>query len=744
MTSKQNDARLKRVLDTRLDSALLDTLSTLSQVFATGEDGAPLATPAIPRSAVGLRVEFDKRSLQVAQAFLARLAPLEGHVRALSGAVDGVAGACAAALARAEQDERVSAAFLAAAAETARRKALVQADVARLRELSAQYALRGEDVRALEEGPEALSGAFFEALERVGAIRARALLMVGGASADGVCSSSSSSSGGGGGLGSGGGGGGGTASEHALGLELLESATAAQGSALSRLFDWCLARCRQADVLQLAAAEGEDDEVAAAELRERQAVLGPSAGGGGGGAPVLDRALRRGLALLAATRPGFCRACQEAAMGCRRAAFVRAFVTALSSGSAGALGEAVGSGASGGGGGGGRRAIDANAHDSLRYVSDLCAWVHLNSAEEAEALATIFRAAAAAAAPPPPAEPLPSPDDAAALEASRLLSTAEMVTAVCDGLARPLTLRVEQVITSASTTLPVAIRLVDVLAFYVRTLGELLAPASSLLAGLSGAHARAALRVEELLQLTARRLAEAPPAYPSSLSATPIVTDTVALLEDVLAAAATPLLPGGEGAPAIDVGRVLELLIEPLLAGCRASAAGLRLLDTATFLCNQVSALQTALAPYAAAARAVQRLAAEMSTYEENMVQTLSEEVLSDVGLLPKLTALRSQPPGARLADVPGLKPEQLRAAAGAFVAELSSRHGTGPLVSFDRIDNPRIRSRLRRDAAALLFEAYALLAKAVADPASGYGGATGAAELLPARENVAVLLDVT
>ena len=234
-----------------------------------------------------------------------------------------------------------------------------------------------------------------------------------------------------------------------------------------------------------------------------------------------------------------------------------------------------------------------------------------------------------------------------------------------------------------------------------------------------------------------------------------MVADTVALLEDVLSAAATTLLPpptsaagaaqGAEGgAPSIDVDRALELLVEPLLDSCRASASGLRLLDTATFLCNQVSALQSALAPHAAAARIVQRLAAEVGSYEESMVQTLSEEVLLEVGLLPKLTAVRSQAAGARLADLPGLRPEQLRAACDAFVAEWSSRHGAGPLVSFDRIDNPRIRSRLRRDAAALLFEAFSLLAAAAADPASGYGGAEGAAALLPAKEHVAVLLDLS
>ena len=63
MSSKVTEARIKRVLDTRLDGALLDTLSTLSQVFSAGEDGAPLASPSIPRSAVGLRVEFDRLSL---------------------------------------------------------------------------------------------------------------------------------------------------------------------------------------------------------------------------------------------------------------------------------------------------------------------------------------------------------------------------------------------------------------------------------------------------------------------------------------------------------------------------------------------------------------------------------------------------------------------------------------------------------------------------------------------------------
>ncbi len=160
-------------------------------------------------------------------------------------------------------------------------------------------------------------------------------------------------------------------------------------------------------------------------------------------------------------------------------------------------------------------------------------------------------------------------------------------------------------------------------------------------------------------------------------------------------------------------------------------------------MCNQVCVLQHALAPFAVSARVVQRLAAELSAYEESMVQALSEEVLSEAGLLAKLSALRSQPPGARLAELPGLRIGELRSVCGALVGEVSGGGGSGgPLATFDRIDNPRVRSRLRRDASQLLLEAFTFLRRVVADPASGYGGEAGAAEL-PSVDQLSVLLDL-
>lgn len=110
--------------------------------------------------------------------------------------------------------------------------------------------------------------------------------------------------------------------------------------------------------------------------------------------------------------------------------------------------------------------------------------------------------------------------------------------------------------------------------------------------------------------------------------------------------------------------------------------------------------------------------------------------------MLSILTAIRGRGPGARLVDTIGLAPADVRAAAAAFVSEFSAT-GSGPMAVFERIDNPRIRTRLRQATATVLFEAFRVLEKAVANETSGYGGAAGAAALMPVLASVEVLLEL-
>lgn len=550
-----------------------------------------------------------------------------------------------------------------------------------------------------------------------------------------------------------------------------------QAAALDRLFTWSEALCRDAE--QLAG----DAAAAAAAASDGPSLDARRPGGGGGGlAPASPyRMLQRALNVLQEQRLPYFRSCQETLVASRRTACARRFLRALSSGSVGA-----GSDSSGSAGGGASRPIDLQAHDPLRYAGDMLAWVHTAVVEERELLAGLYggplaahdsarkeadeRGEAARAASPAAGEGGSSSDDGAAAPAAPPgspppappLSLRDMLTGVIEGVSRPLCVRLEQVI-GTQTSLVTTLKLLDITAYYAATLWTLLTPGTGLLDALSShVHAAAVARFNALLAAHSARTRAAPPAFPSDLSPCALVVDTAAQLgevlrvyaaslataaEDKLAASSPPAPGGGPGAVSalIEIDRVLDGVLEPLVETCRAGAEGLRISDTAVYMLNNLSSLQAALSPYAFTSAWVQRLASEIAAWEEALVQQSANDLLAGCGLLAKLTAMRSHDPAASgglpLAALPTLGPHDLRAVVSAFYAELSSPS----LISlFDRVGNPRIRSRVRRDTAAVLAAAYARLYADVTAPASGYAAACDVHTLLQQTpEQVEVLLDL-
>ena len=832
MTSKAVESRLKRLLELRTDSpAMLEALSALASVSVEGAGG-------VESRRRNLRSEVERRNLGVIADFIAHLTPMEHRLEALDASIGVLAGACEAARSRIDQSEADTAAFLSAAESLARQRDAADAHLADVTAFLTQYELRDDEAAALTAGPAAEDdGArFFAALARVGDIRAKSLGLI-------------------------------TGRDQALGLELLEAATQqqvcvcvcrvslglqwkalapllrrrrdvavmqltglishpaaqaciyscspfswcvrvcfAQSLALDRLFAWASEICRDAEQL----AGGVLADVSAEE----------AASGAANGRPrvSLFRALRRALAVLHEHRPPYFRGCQDAVVASRRAAFVRQFVLALSSGggaqSSSSSAAATPQGSPGGrackeegGAGGAMRAINLHAHDPLRYVSDMLAWVHLNVAEEEALLRSLF-ATAAGAAPPaldsadgasspaalalPVLAPLPPP----APGTTPSLTAAAMLASVSESVARPLSVRVDQVVAAQSVsplfssssssyagggglasgaapphgggggvlTAPLTCyRILDVLSFYCTTLRGLLPPDASLLLALAACHAGAVARFRALLVATGARIRSAPPAYPSDLTATPHVSDAAGQLgemmrvyqaslstaaESKMAAQQTqtqPQQPPVGGAPApIRIDEVLDAVLEPLIESCRASADGLRIADTSVYMLNNLSALASALAPFPFTAGWVQRLASEVAAWEEGLVQQTANDLLSGCGLLQKLTAMTAAAAGVSatgppLSTRPGLSPDELRPVAAAFYAELASPS----LISlFDRVSAPRVRSRVRRDTAAVLAAAYARVYAEVGSPAAGYGGAVSDV-LRQTPEQVEVLLDL-
>lgn len=140
---------------------------------------------------------------------------------------------------------------------------------------------------------------------------------------------------------------------------------------------------------------------------------------------------------------------------------------------------------------------------------------------------------------------------------------------------------------------------------------------------------------------------------------------------------------------------------------------------------NNITLLQTALAPYAAAVGSgwAARLTSEAGTWEEGLVQQTANDLLSSCGLLAKLTAMRAVPATEPAAAKPGLRPEDLRPVLHAFFELLSSSQ----LVAlFDKVTARTLRTRLRRDVLSVLSAAYARLHAEVGEPRRGYVDAMG------------------
>ena len=537
-----------------------------------------------------------------------------------------------------------------------------------------------------------------------------------------------------------------------------------------------------------------------------------AAGDGGSGATSPGRTLRRALAHLREARPPYFKACEDAVVASRRAVLARRFNAALSSGGVGS---------------GGGRALDLAAHDDVRYIGDMLAWVHAAVAEESDVLSAVFGVPSNSdPARDSAAEGAHALGDAAAAqskEAATLVGVDVCLAAVADALSRPLSVRIDAIVVSASggaaasssssssgtgptstSPLVVVFRIVDLLSFYRATLHGLLADApfasteanadqalpvegaiasqpvarsssSGLLAALAACHARAVERFGVALAAHAARTRSASPSYPSDLTASQLVLDTCRTLDDVLRAYGVSLAAAAEaklaaaagasaarrGAPApavaaitapatvIQIDAILDALIVPLIDACRGSAEGLRVSDTAVFMLNNLSALGGVLSSHAFTASWVQRLAGESSAWEEALVQQAANDILSACGLLEKLSVMRAAAaaahggtPGLPMAAISGLQPHELRPVVNAYYAELAAPS----LVSlYDRVSNPRVRSRVRRDTAAVLASAYTRLYEDVVAPTNGYAEACDVSALLRRTpKDVEALLDLT
>lgn len=296
----------------------------------------------------------------------------------------------------------------------------------------------------------------------------------------------------------------------------------------------------------------------------------------------------------------------------RRQLLVRAFIDALTSG----------------GRGGTPRPIELHAHDPLRYVGDMLAWLHQATPGEREALQALLRECRAADVP-------------------GRVDTA--LASVCEGVCRPLRARLEQVLLGAPGAV-VLHKVAGLLQFYRSTIGQVVS-SGALPAVLQELEQLAQKSALTALQTQTQRLCERVQPPTGDLAPGAAVTSAVALLREAL-----------DGGGVVEQRRqqaeqTADCLLQPLLTAVQESAAGLAARDCSVYLLNCLYRLHSTLALYEYMEPSLERLQAQLDAQLEALTSEQASAVVQSLGLTHIYAGLNAAPAegGPPLSQQPGM-----------------------------------------------------------------------------------------
>jgi len=304
--------------------------------------------------------------------------------------------------------------------------------------------------------------------------------------------------------------------------------------------------------------------------------------------PRIGSSIRQALRVLA-EQPSLFQSCLDSFADAREHILSDAFFTALTGVSAsGTEDQSV-------------KPIELAAHDPLRYVGDMLAWMHSAAVSEREALEVLFVADGGELAKGIQAGReselwrLVSGDDneAPAFDAVKALN--DLVDRDVTGAARILRQRVEQVIQSGEDTI-LAYRLANLLNFYRVTFARLLGGQSLLVESLQSLETEAMRQFRSLMRDHIAALQAEFQHHSSDLAPPDFLHDALKQLVAIMKTYDTSL--ASTTSRESDFEAVLTEALDPFVAGCSHMAEGLGAPDDSIFLANCLLAIKAVLARF--------------------------------------------------------------------------------------------------------------------------------------------------
>ncbi|XP_076031749.1 conserved oligomeric Golgi complex subunit 6 [Oratosquilla oratoria] len=286
-----------------------------------------------------------------------------------------------------------------------------------------------------------------------------------------------------------------------------------------------------------------------------------------------------------------------------------------------------------GGPGGAPRPIELQAHDPLRYVGDMLAWVHQALPSEREAAQILF-------------------SKCDTIDTAEQISTT--LASVSESVCRPLKTRIEQMIVSEpgrENKKPVQLyKISNLLHFYHSTILQV-TEGGILVATLEELQQLSYKMFISALQSQVSRLCERVEPPGDTLAPTPGVAMTLALLKDIVTA--STMIEDRQN----DFTQIVSCVVDPLVGAINESAAGLGTVESAVYLLNCFYQLHSTLSLLHTTGHKLEMIQGQLDAQIDTLMQEQINSVCHTIGLANMYSVITAVPPPTPLAEHPSCQP---------------------------------------------------------------------------------------
>ncbi|KAL1841018.1 hypothetical protein VTJ49DRAFT_7534 [Mycothermus thermophilus] len=346
--------------------------------------------------------------------------------------------------------------------------------------------------------------------------------------------------------------------------------------------------------------------------------------------PQIGSSIRRALRVLA-ERPTLFQNCLDFFSEARETVLSNSFYAALTGRTATGVEDSS------------AKPIELVAHDVLRYVGDMLAWMHSAAVGEREALENLFIAEGDEIAKGIQVGRdneiwrLVADEGEELDEFDAVKTLNELVDRDMSGAARMLRQRVEQVIQTNEETI-MAYKLANLLSFYKTTFSRMLSSESSLVAMLAGLEGEALRQFRSLARDHVAAIQSDFQQTPSDLRPPEFLADALEQLTAIMKTYETAFTASNDRED--DFEPVLTEAFDPFISGAENMAKSLRGPSSSIFLINCLITARSSLAPFEFTQRRTAKLEARIEEEKRRLVETQYHFFRTFSGLDALITSL--------------------------------------------------------------------------------------------------------